>query len=917
MAKKSTSNLKSQTTERGIASAVSRSISSALGPVMDKFADAADKMASAANNVEQAAKNAGKEEKKKKLTPTEKKLAQGQSDLNDMFGAKNMKGWSNILGKKGADAFLKSFSGVKNKKGPAGDVLKSGMGLASKFGSVTGSLAKFGGGMVKFGGQIIAAYQAVSAFADAIEEVRGKLYETGTALSVMFDNKTAMSADPNSASFKRDKGLYLDTKEGRQKKANWNFVQPLLQRQAMERDMFDLQKQSETDLLTYQQSLVTDEYNFRKDKEADWMNFSQQQAVQTFEANAARTKTLFTLNMSNMRKSIGISERALQAIGSSTEAVMDAVKNVGVTLGTTLKNQVSMATSAAGLGAMFGATSDEVLTMSKTFRLMDKSTARQALNMVAGVAAFAKMNDMSPAQLHKEMADSQEEIFKYTNYTSMEYAKQIVQLKSMNTSMTSMMKASDAMVLNYKDSIQAEMSLGAMLGQNVDLSETRALLMSGKTSEAASAMKSALGGIDIGAMNPFAKQQLSQATGMDIGELMNMMSGKETKSKGQLEAENAAKTGAAIANGALRQDISNEATKLAMEQDMRAKMLKFEQDKRLDMLAIEQLQRLDGIALEAKWRIKTAKLENDQDIDRAVQEMRATTAASNMANLFGNFTGEFKTLLPAKATAQQMQDATASFGKSQSDLAKLVAAGYVSGSDKRILDYRDAAGKAAAKGGQLNAEDFFGGTQVLAKKKADELAKKEADLKKSLAIQEKNKMEGVGTWAERNLPFYRMFVGSATGDADWQGKKDKLQAKENNIASTKDALAEVQRQKAAELKKAAGTGGGGSLTNDGFKGIQDTSTKAITDTASTISKNQLTVDSKTQSEAGIRGIIHQKEFEFGNKIANEQIAQQATTNALLQAILTSTETGKTINLDGIKVNKTLLNSNRASYGLAK
>jgi hypothetical protein len=916
MAKKTTSNLKNQSNEKSIAAAVSRSINSSLGPVMDRFADAADKMAVAANKTEQASKNAAKKSTKSQ-TGNQKKATQGKEQLNDMFGSKIMKGWSKILGKKGSDSFLKSFSGIKDKKGPAGDVLKSGQGLASKFGSVTGGLTKFGGGMVKFGGQIIAAYQAVSAFADAIEDVRGKLAETGAALSVMFDNKTAMSADPNSASFKRDKGLYLDTKEGRQKKADYNFVQPLVQRQAMERDMFDLQKQSETDLLTYQQSLVTDEYNFRKDKEADWMNFSQQQAVQTFEANAARTKTLFILNMSNMRKSIGISERALQAIGSSTEAIMESVKNVGVGLGASLANQVEMATSAAGLGAMFGSTSDDVLKMSKTFRLMDKSTANQALNMVAGVAAFAKMNDMSPAQLHKEMADSQEEIFKYTNYTSMEYAKQIVQLKSMNTSMSSMMKASDAMVLNYKDSIQAEMSLGAMLGQNVDLSETRALLMSGKTSEAAGAMKSALGDIDIGAMNPFAKQQLSQATGMDIGELMNMMSGKETKSKGQLEAENAAKTGAAIANGALRQDISNEATKLAMEQEMRAKMLKFEQDKRLDMLALEQLQRLDGIALEAKWRIKTAKLENDQDIDKAVQQMRANAAASNMANLFGNFTGEFKEMLPAKATAQQTAKATAIYGKSQEKLADMINKGYISGSDKRILDYREASAKSAAGGKQLNAEDFFGGTQMLAKKKADELAKKEADLKKSLADQEKNKEKGTGNWADRNLPFYRMFVGSATGDADWQGKKDKLQNNENNIASTKDALAEVQRQKAAELKKAAGAGAGGTLTNDGFKGIQDTSTKAITDTASTISKNQLIVDSKTQSEAGIRGMIHQEEFKFGNKIANEQIAQQATTNALLQAILSSTETGKTINLDGIRVNKTLLNSNRAAYGLAK
>jgi hypothetical protein len=83
----------------------------------------------------------------------------------------------------------------------------------------------------------------------------------------------------------------------------------------------------------------------------------------------------------------------------------DAVKNVGVSLGTSLKNQVSMATSAAGLGAMYGSSADDVLTMSKSFRLMDKSSAEQAINMTAGLKSYARMNDMSPAQLFKEMAD--------------------------------------------------------------------------------------------------------------------------------------------------------------------------------------------------------------------------------------------------------------------------------------------------------------------------------------------------------------------------------------------------------------------------------------------------------------------------------------------------------------------------------
>jgi hypothetical protein len=915
MAKKSTTDVKSQSSERATTSAIQRAVTSSLGPVMDRFADSVDKMVTATNKASESAKNNNNSSKPTKpQTSNQKKIAAGKEELNDMFGSKNMKAWQKVLGKQGSDSFLKAFSGVKGSgKGPAGDILKNGMGMASKFGSITGGLAKFGGGMVKFGGQIMAAIQAVNAFADAVEDIRGSLLGAGNLLDVLFDNEETMKGT-DSSQFSIARGAYLDTKEGRQKKADWNFMQPLLQRQAMERDMFDLQKQSETDLLTYQQSLVTDEYNFRKDKEADWMNFSQQQAVQTFEANAQRTKTLFTLNMGYMRKAIGISERALMAIGSSTEAVMEAVKNVGVGLGASLQNQVKMATSAAGLGVMFGATADDVLKLSKTFRLMDKSTAKQALNMTAGLKSYAKLNGMSPGQLYKEMADSQEEIFKYTNYTGREYAKQIVQLKSMNTSMSSMMKASDAMVLNYKDSISAEMSLGAMLGQNVDLSETRALLMSGKTSEAASSMRSALSGLDIGAMNPFAKQQLSQATGLGIEELMNMMSGKETKSKGQLEAENAAKTGAAIANGALRQDISNEATKIAMEQQMRAKMLAFEQGKRLDMLAIEQLQRLDGVALEAKWRLKTAKLENDQDIDKAVMQLRADAAASNVASLFGNFTGNFKDLMPANANAKQMQDATKAFGQSQSELSKMIQQGYISGSDKRILDYRDAAGKAAASGKKLNVEDFFGGSQALAKKKLVDLNKQEAELQKSLAQQKKDEYKGAGNWADRNLLFYRM---GADKDGTWMDKQNRLETNRNNISSTSDQLKEIQKQKAEQLKKAGGSMGVFDSKNTGIPIKPLTDMSAAQQKTNDALKVQFTELNKAYNAAHNIDVSNETKFVLGNKIANEQIAQQATTNVLLQALLSTTEAGKTINLDGIKVSKSLLNVNRAAYGLAK
>ena len=137
------------------------------------------------------------------------------------------------------------------------------------------------------------------------------------------------------------------------------------------------------------------------------------------------------------------------------------------------------------------------------------------------------------------------------------------------------------MVLNYKDSIKAEMSLSAMLGKNVNLSEVRAKLMSGDMAGGASALKTALGGVDINSMNAFQKQALTQATGMDVNELMGLTQSKGGGVSGTIAEKNAIKTGADIANGALKQDVANEAAKLAMEQKFRAQMLKFEQDKRL------------------------------------------------------------------------------------------------------------------------------------------------------------------------------------------------------------------------------------------------------------------------------------------------------------------------------------------------
>jgi hypothetical protein len=438
--------------------------------------------------------------------------------------------------------------------------------------------------------------------------------------------------------------------------------------------------------------------------ESDAIQFRQQQASMELDAQLSRQKTLFTTGMGYAKQAIGISERALMAIGSSTAAVLDTVKEYGYTLGIALKDQIALSAAAQGLGVRYGTSATEVFKMADTFRLMNKSSAKVGANLVAGLEVLAKDNDMSPAQLYKEMADAQADILKYSSYTTEEYARQAIQLGNMNTSMASMMKASDSMVLNYKDSIKAEMSLSAMLGKNVNLSEVRAKLMSGDQAGGAAALKTALGGQDINAMNAFQKQALSQATGMGIQELMQLTQSKgDGKVKGSLEERNALKTGKAIAQGALSQDIANAAAKLALDQKNRAEMLKFEQAKRMAMLFVEQKFRLNAIEREIKYR----EDREAQGVEFAKRNAQLGMLKEQQGEQINLMVGAFSDKLgPGKANEAKVAEYKMQISAQMSELQGAMIAGKIQESE--YADITMGIFKAAMKGEKYDTSGIAG-----------------------------------------------------------------------------------------------------------------------------------------------------------------------------------------------------------------
>jgi hypothetical protein len=539
---------------------------------------------------------------------------------------------------------------------------------------------------------------------------------------------------------------------------------------------------------------------------------------------------------------------------------------------------------------------------------MNKTSLKTGTNLTAGIKAFADKNGVMASVIMKDMTDSSAEIYKFSNGTAENFAKQAVQLNKMGTSMAAMMKASDSMVLNYKDSIKAEMSLSAMLGQNVDLSETRAKLMSGDQAGAAEALRNSLGGQDVGAMNAFQKQQLSQATGMDIDQLMSLQQGGAGDTKGGLEEKNAKKTGAAIANGALQQDISNEAAKLAMDLAHQEKMMKFEQDQRKGMLFMEQSQRLQNLAIEAKWRIKYAKMSTEEQVAMAVAEMQAESASKLVNNIFQDSAKSFKDNLTAQGItpdSPKFQEAMTSFNtnnkQSQEYVMSLVQKGILN-ADNAGTAMADIA-QSVAKGQIMSTEEINkllskngafekAGTDKLAEINA---AQKELDALKTARSEGKT---GEGNWLSRNSGYGKL--APLFGGNSQEEKKANLEANDKKQQELEARIAKLTTEGAA-IAKTGVQAGDASTINALSKQFP-----FMTSTLQQFQPAQALTTAATEKIAtndDTRGIIFKKQYDYQAKISNENTkATYAVLNGIEQLAAAQ---GKPITIDATGVRSTI------------
>jgi hypothetical protein len=271
---------------------------------------------------------------------------------------------------------------------------------------------------------------------------------------------------------------------------------------------------------------------FAGQKAANSFSASMQSGAAQFQ-RAAKT-ALFGKSIG----SIGYGSAQMQLAGIGADKIASAMEAAGAATG-----KMPTAKAAADMAVMAertGQSVDDISAINEAFQRMDGMSAEVAMNMQEGMRNMADQAGIGLGNLMKEVAEASKEALGYQIKSGPALAKAVAYTQSMGLNFGDVAKAGKNMVLNYKDSIKAEMQLSSMLGEQVDLAEVRAKFAAGDTEGALGSLKSQ--GLDPADMDQFQQQALQDALGgMDLNSLSKVANntGKDASlSKGNAKAGN-------------------------------------------------------------------------------------------------------------------------------------------------------------------------------------------------------------------------------------------------------------------------------------------------------------------------------------------------------------------------------------------
>jgi len=191
------------------------------------------------------------------------------------------------------------------------------------------------------------------------------------------------------------------------------------------------------------------------------------------------------------------------------------------------------------LAKNLGIGAGEAAKLTGSFARLNDGSQETAQNLIQSTKNLAEQNGLVPSDVMADVANSAEAFAAYGKAGGTNIAEAAVAAGKLGVTMSQLTGITDNL-LDFENSINAELELGAMLGRNINLDRARALAYEGDIGGAVRETLSSLGGIEeFNKMDIFQKRQAASLLGLSVEEFQKMAANSDKLNKdGSIQLSN-------------------------------------------------------------------------------------------------------------------------------------------------------------------------------------------------------------------------------------------------------------------------------------------------------------------------------------------------------------------------------------------
>ena len=263
------------------------------------------------------------------------------------------------------------------------------------------------------------------------------------------------------------------------------------------------------------------------------------------------------------------------ALGVSAEDVAKAASSFTNVFEGVVQPSKEVLENIVALEANFGVAADGAAKVNLLFQSIGGLSERASQALVQQTAEAAKLVGVSPDRVIKDLADNAETAALFFQGSVGSLSKAAVEAARLGTSLTQAASVANNL-LDFENSINAELEASAMLGQSINFNKARELAATGDIVGAQQAVLDNLSqNVDLNRLNTFQLQSIAKASGMEVGELQKQLAIR--KKFGPLSAEQASAMAALASAGNDVKDITmdqlnSETARLKAQQEFQSQI---------------------------------------------------------------------------------------------------------------------------------------------------------------------------------------------------------------------------------------------------------------------------------------------------------------------------------------------------------